>query len=334
MKPTLKSIADLTGMSISTVSRVLRGESKIRGESVDHIIKVAKELNYTLDESLLYKSYNYEKRIKVALVTSFQVEEFFASMFKGLSEAASEKNIDLCLFDIDTNKYDIPSFLKHISELGFDAVILFVTTFEDHKHLESLSKLPDNLQLVSISPSFNPVLETVTFDSYRGGYIIADHFNTKKFKDVGIITGPLGRYEALLRKNGFSDYVQHQSDMNLIWTFNGNYSIESGKDAYKAFRELKVKPRAIFGSNDSMCIGFILEAIKDGVRIPEDLAIAGYDDIKFSKHILPSLTTIRTSYRELGLVALDLIERKIINAEKPIGNISLIPVSLIQREST
>ena len=97
---------------------------------------------------------------------------------------------------------------------------------------------------------------------------------------------------------------------------------------------MKVKPRAIFGSNDSMCIGFILEAIKDGVRIPEDLAIAGYDDIKFSKHILPSLTTIRTSYRELGLVALDLIERKIINAEKPIGNISLIPVSLIQREST
>lgn len=334
MKATLQDIADKTGLSVSTVSRVLRGESKTANDRVEQVISAAQELNYQFDTRLLNNAYSFKRKIHVAVVTNFFREEFYASLFKGLSEAAYSMNTYMSLFDIDKMEDGIPDFLSYLSKNSVDAVILFVTTLEGHQYLQPVERLPKDFIVVSVAPSFNPVLDTVTFDSYRGGYIVAQHFDDKRFTDVGLITGPMNKYEALLRKNGFSDYVNHKSDMELVWSYTGDYSLESGKRAYVSYKTSARKPRAIFGSNDYMCVGFIQEALKDGVRIPEDLAIAGFDDIKISSYINPSLTSVHTDYKELGIAALELINDKLRRGDHHKGTVSLIPVNLEVREST
>jgi DNA-binding LacI/PurR family transcriptional regulator len=151
-----------------------------------------------------------------------------------------------------------------------------------------------------------------------------------------MIQGPGSKSEAMLRKNGFMDYINMSDNLHLVWEFNGDYSFEQGKEAYRHFKELDDKPDAIFCSNDSTTIGFVHNAIRDGMHIPDDLALAGYDDLPICNLYTPTITSVHTPYELLGKKTLELIldrlhEKKGTNHT---GYTSLVPVTLSIREST
>jgi len=187
---------------------------------------------------------------------------------------------------------------------------------------------------MSMAPLFNPILDTITFDSYRGGYIIAQHFYERDYKTLGIITGPPNKNEALLRKNGFKDFINQKSDASVIWQFEGDYTFESGKNAFEAYIELEDKPRAIFTSNDYMCLGFLEHASKYGIEIPGDVALAGFDDLPICEYVNPKMTSIHTDYNILGEKTFSLLKQKIRNPQEHSGILSIIPVSLSVRNSS
>lgn len=334
MKATLENIAAKTGLSISTVSRVLRGESKTVSDNVEMVINTAQELNYPVNTRLLNSIYQYKKSTHVALITNFSEGEFYASFFNGLSQSTEGSNIYLCLYNYNTIETNLLDFIRYLSNNNFDAAILFLPTLKEHDYYQIIENVPDNFTLLSTAPVFHPVLDTVTFDSYRGGYIIGKHFDDQKYEDVGIIIGPTDRHESLLRKSGFTDYVDHKSKMNLCWQFGGDFTFESGQRAYQYYKESSHKPRAIFGSNDYVCLGFMEEALKDGVRIPEDLAIAGYDNLPICDLFSPSLTSVDTNYRKLGESVFSLLNEKIEKDKGHSGVFSVVPVSLKVRNSS
>ncbi|GAB5410786.1 MAG: substrate-binding domain-containing protein [Balneolaceae bacterium] len=334
IKATLHDIAGITGLSVSTVSRILRGESKTSSENVALTIKAAQEINYPINTRLLNAKYSYKKKVRVALITSFYPDEFYSTFFHGFNLASSDLKISLSLHIFNPEYSNLSDFITELSYNSIEAAILFIPTLQESDYQNLVKSTPEDFPLVSVAPLFNPILDTVTFDSYRGGYIIAQHFYEKGYRDVGLITGPINKNESLLRKNGYIDFINKNKDMNLVWQYEGDYSIRSGSSAFKAYTILKKKPRAVFSSNDYMCLGFLKQATKTNVDVPKEVAIAGYDDLPICDLAHPAITSVHTDYEMLAKKSLNILIDKMQTNSSHKGILSIIPVTLSIRNSS
>jgi len=334
MKTTLEDIAEYTGLSISTVSRVLRGKSKRNSKNVEQIIEAAQKLNYPIYLDTNSNIFKKRENILVALIINSHVGEFFASLFDGFKDASEETNYRVSLFHTGYDLDETIQLINLLSVSSYNGAVLFLPNLVEEDYEKIVAKIPKNFAVVSAATVHNPVLDTVTFDSYRGGHLVGKHFYERGYKEVGIILGSTIRNESLLRKSGFADFVQHHSDMELIWQCEGNYTIESGYDVYDEFKKLKRKPRAIFSSNDYMCLGFLERARKDGFDVPGDLAVAGFDDLPICTYHYPTISSVHTDYKKLAISALDLLEEKFKDPSTHQGQLRIVPVTLSERNSS
>ncbi len=333
-KVTLKDIAEDSGLSISTVSRALTRTGKISKEKEIRIFESAQRLNYPI--STIQTPIELKKTIKIALVTRHYTGEFFASLFEGFDKSAKNTKARISLISVSHHSDTPEDVAVEINPSYYDAAIIFLPDYRADDYLAILKKIPPEFPVVSIAPIANPVMDTITFDNYRGGFLVAKHFEDMSFKNVGIIEGPTNKSEAMLRKNGFQDYVRASDDMKLVWDFSGDYSLEKGKVAYLHYKKAVVKPDAIFCSNDGTTIGFLHAAIRDGLSIPEDVAVAGFDNLPTCDIYTPSITSVNTPYEMLGKKTIELILNRLQDnaSTNHSGYTSLVPVTLSIREST
>lgn len=333
MKVTLKDIAEDTGYSVSTVSRVLNGSNKISAKTRDEILKSVEEHDY---RSPKVKNANSSTQLlNIALIaTGFHEGEFYVSFFNGLNQAARKHNIQLFLAGVPDSETEILKVIKEISFNYYDGAIIYIPEFKRHNYEKVRALVPDKFPIISNALIENPVFPTITFDSYSGGHLAAVHFEKKGHRRLGIIKGPPERAESRFRFNGFTDYIQHNDSLSLTWNYQGNFTFESGHDAFEAFDQLSEKPRAIFASNDDMCNGFMEAAIAKNYRFPDDIAIIGYDNLPVCRHNRPTMSSINTDYEQLGMTTMKLLREKLSNPDPQAGILSFVPVSVSQREST
>lgn len=327
MKVKLQDVADKSGYSVATVSRVLSGKAAGRSSSVDEILKIAGELGYPY-----IKQYPDSKHLTIGFVTELFEGEFYSSLFNGFYQASRETDSEVFFVDVAKRKKSLLDYIIKLTK-DYSGICLFLPEFGANDYLKIKEAVGD-YPIISLAPIVNPIIDTVTFDAYRGGHLVAKHFDEQGYKNVGLITGPYNKVEALYRKNGFLDHVSGSSNLKCVWTFKGDYSIESGFDAYHDLKEKGVKNIAVFGSNDQTCFGFIKKANQDGRKIPDEIAIAGYDDLPFCKNFLPELTSVSTNFYELGKASIRLLEKKFRDQNDSHGHINLVPVSLSERTST
>lgn len=333
-KVTLKDIAEDTGLSISTVSRALTRTGKISKEKEKKVFESAYKLNYPIP--LVHLPAELRDTIKIAIVTRHYTGEFFASLFEGFDRSAKDTKAAISMISV-THSSDSPAeIVSELRKTHFDAAVIFLPDFRAADYEALLKLSPPEFPIVSIAPIASPVMDTVTFDNYRGGHLVARHFQERGFRKLGIIHGPINKSEAMLRKNGFVDYIHASEELSLVWDFPGDYSFERGKAAYGYFKKAAVKPDAIFCSNDGMAVGFMHQAIRDGLIIPNDVAIAGFDDLPTCDLYTPTLTSVHTPYELLGKKTIEAITNRIKDQSslRHTGYISLVPVSLTIREST
>lgn len=330
MKVTLHSIAKDTGLSVSTVSRVLRGETKAGGQNERLVLESAQRLNYPMQKQRT--PVDLRREIFIAVLTHLYEGEFFASFFQGFHEASKGTNVRFGLFSVADIDVPVNAFIRDLNRT-FDAAVLFLPELDAEQYREILQVLPPDFPVISTATILNPVFDTITFDAYSGGHLVADHFFHRGYKNVGIIHGPQTKLEARFRSNGFVDSVKNRPGVELIWEFHGDYSVESGQEAYQAYAAATSRPRAIFSANDTMLLGFIELARADGIRVPEDLAIAGYDNLPMCRMHYPQITSIFTDYKKLGQRVMQLLVSQLESPSPHHGVLSLIPVSLEVRES-
>ena len=332
MKVTLKDIAEDTGYSVSTVSRALRGDKKISRSSEQKIVRSAQKLNYPYADQTRSLSGSTPH---FALITHFDIGEFYSSFVYGFDLAASRKEVNYSLISY-SQLDDDETIIDNISRLkgsGYSGAVIFLPHFQREHYQELLDRNPD-FPMLSTAIINNPVMDTIAFDSYGGGFSIAEHFEKRGYRNVGILHGPHQRPEALARANGFTDCTKRNSNIKLTWVYDGDYSVESGKRAFQAFHTLTDKPRAIFAANDDMAIAFAHEALAHGYRIPEDIAVAGYDDLRIGSIVHPTITSVHTNFEQLAANIFDKLIYQTNGAYKHQGILNLIPVSLNVKESS
>lgn len=330
MRPTLQDIAKDTGLSVSTVSRVLSRSERTNSENENLVLESARKLNYPFIRNNIGKGDN--QAYKLALVTEMYEGEFYSSLLYWFYQAAIGTNAEVAYVKATPEQAKSPEFIAHLRNT-YDGLCIFLSDFTDSDY-EELHDLLKDTPTVSLAPIINPVMDTVTFDSYRGGHLVAKHFDEMGYRDVGVISGPANKIEALYRKNGFLDYIARVDSMNCIWIYEGDYTVEAGHKAYENLVQKKLLNLAIFGSNDQTCFGFMKQALKDGKTIPGDFAIAGYDNLPFCKNFYPELTSVSTDFYELCKTAISMLEKKLQGQNGSLGHVSLIPVTLYERAST
>lgn len=333
MKVTLKDIAEETGYSISTVSRVLNGSDKISKKARREIYQTAKRLKYPI-----YRTLNGEKivdSLKIFfVVTGFHIGEFYASMFNGLNNAAEKHNAQLSMISMQKSFDEMLQAIKELSKEKYEGMIIFAPEFHKENYEKLKEALPDDFPIVSNALIENPTVSTVTFDSYSGGFLAGEHFRNQKYSKCGIIKGPFKKAEARYRSNGYRDYIFQAPDMELCWEYQGDFTFESGIEAFKSFEKAENKPRCIFASNDVMGHGFLEEALKNNYNVPKDLALIGYDDLPICTRHRPTISSIHTDYETLGMVTMEKMKEILTNPDQQEGVLSLVPVNLEVRESS
>ena len=327
MRVTLKHIADDTGLSIATVSRALSRQKRNHSTSEEKIYASAQKLGYPL-----FTNAGENQQVSIALVMKLFDGEFYASLMNGFYEASESTNSKI-VFSYVAKQNDNP--VDDIIKLSkkYSGICLFLPSMTNNDYLkikEGVGQYP----IISLLPSQNPKIDTVCFDSYRGGYMLAKHFEEQGYKKFGFISGPSNRADALFRKNGFLNHIHENDDLELVWSFEGDFRSSSGKAAFAKYKNTGLKDIAIFGGNDYSCFGFMKAAIESGYKIPDDFMIAGYDNLSFCETFTPELTSIATDFHELGKKSIRIIENMAAENSDSFGNIFMIPVTIKIRTSS
>ena len=327
MRVTLKHISDNTGLSIATVSRILNRKRRRYSENEEKIYASARKLGYPF-----FTNADENGQVSIALVMKLFEGEFYASLMNGFYKASENSTSDIVFSYVsEQNKNYVDEILRLSKK--HSGICLFLPSMTNNDYLkikEEVGRYP----IISLLPSKNPKIDTVCFDSYRGGYMLAKHFQEQGYKKFGYISGPPNRADAIFRKNGFFDHIHENDDLELVWSFDGNFTSVLGKAAFSDYNNAGLENVAIFGGNDYSCFGFMKAAIESGYKIPDDFIIGGFDNISFCENFTPELTSIATDFRALGEKSIRIIENMITDNSESFGNVSMIPVNIKIRNSS
>jgi len=334
---TIKDVAQAAGVSTQTVSRVMNKFSYVSEETRQRVEAVVDELGYR--PSTLARSLIQQRSYTLGVVT-FGLKYIGPSRtLNGVADKADELGYMLLMKELD-NFYinSIDDVIDSLLARQVDGIIWVAPEIgNNHSWLdERLEKIPVPVLFLAMEPREG--ISSVATDNYQGAVLAVQHLLECGKTKIGHISGPLTWWEADERKRGWRDTLTKAGlDASDQHCKEGNWSSASGEQAFIQLLEVFPDLDAVFVGNDQMALGVLRESHRKGIKIPEQLAIIGFDNIPESAYFYPSLTTISQDLQTLGEQSVQYIV-EMIQARQ--GNQSVIAQSrfiqptLIVREST
>ena len=328
---TIADIARLAGVSKSTVSRALNDSPLIGEETKARIHSLAREHNFQINAPARRLSMRQSRTI--AFVThayhkDFSVADLFGlEIMGGISSGLASREYDLLVIHVDP--HDTKWARQYYDTGRVDGFILMTST-RKQSHVKALLDLGAPFIIWGVPPPKQKYC-SVTGDNVTGGRLATEHLIGLGRRRIGFIGGPDYELEVQQRRSGYERALQEAgraADPELIE--HGDFSNTSGAEALKRLIQKSPDLDAVFVNSDLMAIA-AMDAIREGGRrVPEDIAVVGYDDLSIAAHSNPPLTTVRQNIPLAGkLLAQNLIEY--LQTGMP-TNVS-IPVELIVRKS-
>lgn len=305
---TIIDVAKKAGVSKTSVSRYLNGKNPghMSEKTKERIVQAIKELDYqpnSIARSLKQKSTNV-----IGLVVNDMSNLFFLEMIRGIETELKNSGYNLLVCNSDMNIEMELECLKMLEKRQIDGVIL-VGMNMPVSHIE---KLETDFPIVLMEREPGKTnLDSVQIDNKVGAYAAVQHLIERGHTRIAHIAGPNIAAMAVERKEA---YIQCMEEHHLKalpqYIVSGTYKLESGYEGMQALMALEDKPTAVFCANDYMAMGALRFLMEHGYKVPQDVALVGYDDIMVAKMVTPSLTTVRQPVWELaGMAARLLIER-------------------------
>lgn len=326
---TISQIAELAGVSKTTVSRVLNNKDDIREETRKHVRDVIREYNYRPNSAA--RTINNRATKTIGLVIPYEADyvlsnPFYYDVIRGIAVEADSKNYHILLMYSPNGSY-----LKTVLEKRIDGLLLISLGSQHVDLLEELIKT--DIPLVSLSkvPGYATV-PTISADDYRGAELAVEYLVSQGHRRIAFLNGPrslasnrerLKAYNSVLVRNGitFRDELVLEREV----------SVENGLLAMEELLQIK-DLSAVFVSGDLMAIGAIDAVRRNGKRVPEDISVVGYDNIPMSEHLSPALTTIDQFGYKKGRLATRTLISKLEGEEIQIQQ--YIQPELVVRKST
>jgi LacI family transcriptional regulator len=330
-KVRIYEVAKKAGVAISTVSRVLNDSPNVSEETKEKVQKAIDELNFRPQVSAR-KLASKEPQILAVAVPSFTTP-FFNELLKGIKDEIRKMDLDIILYN--TGSKDPEEAVINFFDRGTaDALVLLSIDVSEtvHKHLQS-THIPIVL-VNSAHESYNYYV----LNDFKGGYMAGEHLVKQGYERMGMITTPVETRSSTERERGFKDALRNFKmpiDKDLFvtgdTTKHAGFTEESGFEAIYKYKEMGKFPDALFCTNDTQALGALHALSKLGMRVPEDIAIMGYDNIKLSKYL--DLTTMDQHMHKIGSLAIARLAEIIKDSESPLVQEMRNPI-LVERGST
>lgn len=330
-KVTIYEVAKSAGVAISTVSRVINGSHNVSEETKIKVTKAIKELNFRPQVSAR-KLASKEPQILAVAVPSFTTP-FYNEVLKGVKDEIKDMDLDIIIYN--TGSKNPEEAVHNFFDRGTaDALIIISIDITDDIH-EVLESTQTPVVLVnSKHPSYNYFM----VNDYKGGYMSGEHLVKKGFERIGMISTATKSNSSMERERGFKDALKNYK-MDVADKFfvtgdsikHGGFTEEAGYEAIQKYKELGEFPDAIFCANDTQALGAFHALNQLGIKVPQDIALMGYDDIKFSKYM--DLTTVNQKMYKVGVKATARLGQIIKNRESKLEQVIFDP-ELIERGST
>jgi LacI family transcriptional regulator len=318
MTSTVKEIAKKANVSVATVSRALNDDTKVKEETKELILSIAKKLNYT--PNIVARSFVKKQSTLIGLILPEISDEFFTEIIKGVDEVSYDEGF----YTIVTSSHKYESLEDEIITFVrsglLSGLILLVSDLKPKlKTVLLQSHIP--VVLINSNPNIKK-FDTISIDNYKSAYRMTKYLITKnKYSSLAHITGPSESDDSLFRKNGFVDACKNYAVKYSV--VEGDFTREGGLLACQKLLKQNNRPQGIFAANDMMAIGCYDLINRLGLKIPDDIGVVGFDDIFISQYLAPPLTTVRVHIEDIGKKAADLLIKRIKNEIKP----SIVKVS-------
>lgn len=334
---TIKDVALEAGVSTQTVSRVMNKVSYVSEETRQRVEEVVERLGYR--PSTLARSLIQQRSYTLGVVT-FGLKYIGPSRtLNGIADQADKLGYMLLMKELDNfDKHSLNEVMDSLLSRQVDGIIWVAPEIgTNHDWVDEQS---ENISAPVLFLAMRPRMgiSSVATDNYQGGVMATQHLLDKGRKRVGHISGPISWWEAEERKRGWRETLEKAGlDASEQFCAEGNWSSASGEQAFHQLLDAYPYMDSVFVANDQMALSVLREANRQGIRVPEQLAVVGFDNLPESAFFYPSLTTIS---QDLQLLGEEAVQRIVEMVQARQSNISIpaqsrfIQPTLIVRESS
>ncbi|WP_312952383.1 ribose operon transcriptional repressor RbsR [Superficieibacter sp.] len=328
---TMKDVARLAGVSTSTVSHVINKDRFVSEAITDKVDAAIKTLNYA--PSALARSLKLNQTRTIGMLITASTNPFYSELVRGVERSCFERGYSLVLCNTEGNEQRMNQNLETLMQKRVDGLLLLCT--ETHQPSpEIVQRYPSVPTVMMDWAPFDGDSDLIQDNSLLGGDLATQHLIDQGYTRIGCLTGPLDKTPARLRLEGYRA-AMHRAGLEIPagYEITGDFEFGGGFAAMKQLLAHPAPPDAVFAGNDAMAVGAYQALYQAGKRIPEDMAIVGYDDIELARYMTPPLTTVHQPKDELGELAIDVLIHRMAQPDQKQQRVQLTP-ELVVRGST
>lgn len=331
--PTIHDIARYAGVSLATVSRVLREPEKVTAAKRERVREAITHFNY-VPNAIAQQLRRPRMRTILAIVPAIS-NLFFAEALKNIENVAHELGFRVLIGETQRKQDRLDHYVELLTSRMADGLILFGSLLPSvlRGNVSAGAGLPFPLVLAEGSIQ-GPDCPRVKIDNISSGQMAACHLIATGRKKIAMIAGPLHYSVCRDRLTGYRQSLNEAGlETRAEWLVEGNFSMASGYEAMQRLLALEELPDAVFCAGDEMAIGAQAAIRERGLRVPQDIALIGFDDLRFAAYASPPLTTIRQPAAQLGDLAVRLMHG-LFNGDNASNRTMVLTHELIVRGST
>lgn len=328
---TIKDIARYLGLSVSTVSRALRGMHDVNPETRVAVEELAAQLNY--QPNLIARNQVKKQTFNLGVIIPSFTIYFYSQAISGIQEAALAAGYKVMICQTNESYEAEVNNLETLISSRIDGLLISLSK-ETNQYDHLLKLKTKGLPVVLFNRVCDLEFSKVVVDDYKGAYKLTKHLLAIGCKRIAHISGPKQLLISQNRLRGYLDALNSENikiDEDLI--IECDFTTESGKECTKHLLQFGKKPDGIFAVCDSAAFGVIDELKENNIKIPDDIAVGGFTNEPFSKLIDPKLTTVAQPIFDIGRNAAKMVIEHIENY-KTANQTKILDTELIIREST
>lgn len=331
-KLTLEDIAERAGVSRSTASRALRNQGSVSQRARDRVLRVVEETGFRPNPAARSLTGHRTNIIGffITEVSHYVLQDpYFGRLIEGVTQSANERDQTLILF-LQHDVNDIDRMTARILQNPLVDGLVISSTLIDNPIVPQL--LDNNVPFVIVGRHEDPRVSYVDVDNHASAFTAVSYLFRQGCRRIGTVTGSMSNYSAIDRLQGYRDaHRAYGATVDDSLVYLGDYLESSG---YIGTRQLlRRNVDAIFAASDAIALG-ALDAIHEaGLRVPDDIALIGFDDLPFAASAEPPLSTVRQPIQQTGKVAVEILLDLVGNPTSSPQRVSL-PTELIVRASS
>jgi len=324
----IQKIAQLAGVSVATVSRVLNNSDTVKAKNRDRVLQAIKEANY--QPNLLARQLRTSRSYMILVMVSNIANPFCAEVVKGIEEQAEKNGYRILLCNSGSDIERSRSGLSLLTGKMVDGII----TMDAFTRLTELAALIGDAPWVQCAEYADAgAVSCVGINDVAASQHVVSRLADGGRQRIALINHDLSYKYARLRERGYKS-VLHLRDLSYqAIEYASDLSAAAGMAAMTRLLTTEPRPDAVFAVSDTLAAGALRAIEKAGLRIPQDIAVVGFDGTELSEMVSPPLSTIKQPSRDIGRKAVDLLLNKIDNPDAPTERV-MMNWHFISRAST